>query len=319
MTPAGPPAREWTRSSSPTTVAGSRTMCPRPWRCCRASRTRSGTGSRCSSTRGSGGAATSPPPWRSGPGPSWSAALTCTGSPRPGNPASGTPSTSSRANCGARWRCAARPRSRTSTGPSSARPGRRGPGEHRERGTPGRSAGQLALALLDLAEDLAVAAVHVTRHAPHVHGPETAHHADPEEGGVWAAAVAPPLAAVAGNGHAADVHADPFGHVDVRVAEGTGRDRPPAQPEPAAPRDVPEQGRGEPRCPAARTGRRRGRRGQVFLDAGQVPAHPGPEGILNPLGEFVGRQAARQQVLAEGDHGLLTVSIRNPDGRIVHS
>jgi len=87
--------------------------------------------------------------------------------------------------------------------------------------------------------------------------------------------------------------------IQVQVAEGTGRDRPPAQPEPAAPRDVPEQGRGEPRCPAVRMGRGRGRRGQVFLDAGQVPAHPGPEGILDPLRELVGRQAARQQMLAQ--------------------
>ena len=86
---------------------------------------------RCSSTRGSGGAATSSPPWRSAPGRSWSAGLTSTVSRRPGRPASGTPSTSSRANSAPPWPCAAPPRSRTSTAPWSGPPARPRPRNRR--------------------------------------------------------------------------------------------------------------------------------------------------------------------------------------------
>ena len=146
------------------------------------------------------------------------------------------------------------------------------------------------------------------------------------------------------NGHPGDVDAHALGHVDVRVAErheqghgglwpvdgsltqiqvqiaeGAGGQGPLPQPERPAPRDMTEQGRGEARWLTARAGHGRGARGQVFLEARQFPADTGPEGGLDPFGEFVQRQAAREQVLAEHDHGLLALGVRNPDGLIVHS
>src|SRR5437762_1791309 len=86
----------------------------------------------------------------------------------------------------------------------------------------GRRAGsgrELALALLELTEDLAVAAAHVVRHPPDVDGAKDAERADVDGRGVGMAAVAPPVPAVAEEAEAADVDVDAFRHVDVDVAE----------------------------------------------------------------------------------------------------
>src|SRR5438045_9400518 len=78
---------------------------------------------------------------------------------------------------------------------------------------------ELALALFELTEDLAVAAAHVVRHPPDVDGAKDAERADVDGRGVGMAAVAPPVPAVAEEAEAADVDVDAFRHVDVDVAE----------------------------------------------------------------------------------------------------
>jgi hypothetical protein len=57
---------------------------------------------------------------------------------------------------------------------------------------------------------------------------------------------------------------------------------------------------------------------QVFLDRREFPADAGPESSLDPLGELLEGQAAREQMLAEHDHRMLAFGIRNPVGRVVH-
>jgi hypothetical protein len=64
---------------------------------------------------------------------------------------------------------------------------------------------KLALALFELAEDVAVAAAHVVRHPPDVDRAKDAEGADVAGGGLGMPAVAPPVPAVTEEGEAADV------------------------------------------------------------------------------------------------------------------
>src|SRR5438094_7106950 len=79
---------------------------------------------------------------------------------------------------------------------------------------------ELALALFELTEDVAVAAAHVVRHPPDVDGAKDAERVDMDGWGVGVPAVASPVPPVAEESEAAHVDVDAFRHVDVDVAEG---------------------------------------------------------------------------------------------------
>src|SRR5262245_56475508 len=156
-----------------------------------------------------------------------------------------------------------------SGGPAASSPHRNPASGCRPPGAP-VSGRELALALLELTEDVAVVAAHVVRHPPDVDRAKDAERADVDGWGVGMPGVVPPVPAVAEESEAADIDVDAFRDVDVDVAEGREdghvrlrevdggfaqievevteggcRDGPPAQPEPPAPRHMAEQGRGE--------------------------------------------------------------------------
>ncbi len=79
---------------------------------------------------------------------------------------------------------------------------------------------KLALALFKLAEDVAVAALHIVRHPPYVDCPTAAECANANDRGLRAADVPPPLAAVTEDGDSADVDIDAFRHIDIDVTAG---------------------------------------------------------------------------------------------------
>ena len=205
------------------------------------------------------------------------------------------------------------------------------------------SAWKLALALFELAEDVAVIAVHIVRHAPYVDCPEAAECANVNGRGIRPADVAPPLAAVTEDGDSADVDVNALRHIYIDVTEGhedghgrlrmvdrgfaqievevsqdSGGDGPPAQSQPAAPHDVTEQGCAEAGGFAARTGYLRGNLRQVYLDTRQLPSETSPKGDLDPLGELIERQAPRKKMIAKRDNSLLALGIRDAKRRIVH-
>lgn len=202
---------------------------------------------------------------------------------------------------------------------------------------------ELTLALFELAEDLAVTSVHIVGHPPHIYGPAAAEYANVNGWGVGADDVAPPVTVVTEDGQPADVDVDALRHIDIgvtadredghggvrlvdggftqveiEVAEDAGREGPPAQPEPSAADHTPEYGGGESGRLAGGTGRLTEDLRQIFLDRLQFPADAGPEGGLDPFGELLEGQAARQKMLAEHDHRVLAFGIRDPEGRIVH-
>ena len=162
------------------------------------------------------------------------------------------------------------------------------------------SPGELTLALFELAEDLAVTSVHIVGHPPHVHCPAAAEHADVHDRGVGTDDIVPPVT------------------VEVEVSEGASGEGPLAQPESPAADHSPQYGGGETGRLAGGTGRLLEDLRQVYLDRRQFPADAGPEGGLDPLGEFLEGQAAREKVLAEHDYRVLAFGIRNPVGRVVH-
>lgn len=205
------------------------------------------------------------------------------------------------------------------------------------------SPGELTLALFELAEDLAVTSVHIVGHPPHVHCPAAAEHADVHDRGVGTDDIVPPVTVVTEDGQPADVDVDALRHIDigvtedredghggvrlvdggftqveVEVSEGASGEGPLAQPESPAADHSPQYGGGETGRLAGGTGRLLEDLRQVFLDRRQFPADAGPEGGLDPLGEFLEGQAAREKVLAEHDYRVLAFGIRNPVGRVVH-
>jgi hypothetical protein len=162
--------------------------------------------------------------------------------------------------------------------------------------------------------------------------------------GVRAVGVAAAVPAVAEDGEPGDVDVHSFRHVDVdvgergqdrdyrpllvdggvaqvevEVGEGTGGHGPPAQPETPAPRDMTEHGYGEPGRLAARAGRPQHGLGQVLLDLRELLPELGAQGGLDPLGELLQRQAPGEKMLPERGDGLLPVSVRGPQGGVVHS
>ena len=82
------------------------------------------------------------------------------------------------------------------------------------------SSWKLSLLLLQLTEDLAVAAAHLMRYAPDVDRPDEAERANVNRWRIRPGDVATPLPAVTEDCEPADVDVDALRHVDVDVAEG---------------------------------------------------------------------------------------------------
>lgn len=208
----------------------------------------------------------------------------------------------------------------------------------------GLLSGELTLALFELAEDLAVTSVHIVGYPPYVDCPAAAEDTDLHDRGVRTDDVVPPVTAVTEDGQPADVDVDALRHIDIRVtadredghggvrlvdggftqvkvevAESAGGEGPPAQPEPPPADHAPEHGGGEAGRLTGGTGPLWEDLREIFLDRLQFPADAGAEGSLDPLGELLEGQPAREKVLAEHDHRVLAFGIRNPVGRVVHS
>src|SRR5215831_7902061 len=96
-----------------------------------------------------------------------------------------------------------------SGGPAASRAHRNPAPRRRPPGAP-VSGRELVLALLELAEDVAVVAAHVVRHPPDVDRAKDAERADVDGWGVGMTAVVPPVPAMAEQGEAADVDVDAF-------------------------------------------------------------------------------------------------------------
>jgi hypothetical protein len=88
---------------------------------------------------------------------------------------------------------------------------------------------------------------------------------------------------------------------------------------PSAADHAPKHGGGDAGWLTGGTGCLREDLRQVFPDRREFPADAGAEGRLDPLGELLKGQAAREKTLAEHDHRVLAFGIRNPIGRVVHS
>ena len=89
---------------------------------------------------------------------------------------------------------------------------------------------ELALALFDLAQNVAVAAVRIAWHLPYVDCRKAACCANVNGWRVWGTSVVPPLTEVTEEGDSADLDVNSFWDVDIDVPEdqqnGRGRARP---------------------------------------------------------------------------------------------
>jgi hypothetical protein len=197
---------------------------------------------------------------------------------------------------------------------------------------------------MKFADDLAIAAIaHIVRYPPYIDRAGEAEYANVNGGGVRAAHIAAPIPTVAEDSDSADIDVNAFRQVDIDVTEGRenrhGRlrlvdggfaeveveisedasgDGPPAKSQPTASRDMAKQGRRETGRPAARASRLNEHLGQVVLGTRQFLTKPGPQGNLDARGELLERQPPREKMLAKRDDSLLAVSVRDPQGQIVH-
>jgi hypothetical protein len=202
---------------------------------------------------------------------------------------------------------------------------------------------KLALLFLKPASDFPVAAAHLMRHPPDVDGGEAADDANMDGRRIGAAQIAAPVAPATHDGDSGDIDADAFGDiyvevpeadhsrhccfwlldfglakVEIEVGEHRNGQRSASESQPSAPFRIAEDRRSDSCGLPTRVEIRSSIWGKALARLDQLCSGARSVRSCDPFGELVERQPSVEKVLAQGEHHLLSLGVRDAIGEIRH-